>query len=243
LNKSPAEVLAWREWLEQRQLSQPLKQAHREVYLLTDAERTTRTYSNRFAAHILKQHQFNALCATRGWRNRLHVEMDEDYPGYARRELPQWNLRAEYWIEGIVNPDGWGETNEVGVYLYVGTDQVRFYPLAQPESDQPLALEEVPPLAFSEIMRDVDLFVGVAGVGNDPAWADGGEGGRYRDYWQRYAFGDLNESARTRHDVLSRLLPRLKISARCTLDNRFLEVRGDLRTYRIHLGSGNILMV
>lgn len=242
LNKPPAEVLAWREWLEQRQISQPLKQAHREVYLLTDAERATRTYSNRFAAHILKQHQFNALCATRGWRNRLHVEMDEDYPGNARRELPQWNLRAEYWIEGIMNPDGRGETNEVGVYLYVGTDQVRFYPLAQPENGQPLALEEVPPLAFSEIMRDVDLFVGVAGVGNDPAWADGGEGGRYRDYWHGYAFGDLNESARTRHDVLSRLLPRLKISARCTLDNRFLEVRGDLRSYRIHLGSGNILM-
>ncbi len=30
---------------------------------LTDAERATRTDSNRFAAHILKQHQFNSLCA------------------------------------------------------------------------------------------------------------------------------------------------------------------------------------
>ena len=29
---------------------------------------------------------------------------------------------------------------------------------------------------------------------------------------------------------------------RCTLDARFLTVRGDLRTYRIHLGSANILM-
>ncbi|MFG2848231.1 hypothetical protein ACGF12_34460 [Kitasatospora sp. NPDC048296] len=26
------------------------------------------------------------------------------------------------------------------------------------------------------------------------------------------------------------------------MDGRFLEVRGELRTYRIHLGSGNILM-
>ena len=29
---------------------------------------------------------------------------------------------------------------------------------------------------------------------------------------------------------------------RCTLGDRFLVVRGSLRTYKIHLGSGNILM-
>ena len=36
------EVLAWREWLERHEVRQPFKQAHREVYLLTDAERRTR---------------------------------------------------------------------------------------------------------------------------------------------------------------------------------------------------------
>ena len=43
-------------------MTQPIKQAHREIYLLTDAERQTQSYSNRFAAHILRQHQFTALC-------------------------------------------------------------------------------------------------------------------------------------------------------------------------------------
>ncbi len=62
-------VLAWRQELEARGVVQPFKQAHREVYLITDAERNTRTYSNRFAGHILKQHQFNSLCALRGWKN------------------------------------------------------------------------------------------------------------------------------------------------------------------------------
>lgn len=38
------------------------------------------------------------------------------------------------------------------------------------------------------------------------------------------------------------LLPRLKIAARCTLMDRYLEVRGDIRSYKIHLGSGNVLM-
>lgn len=35
---------------------------------------------------------------------------------------------------------------------------------------------------------------------------------------------------------------QLKIADRAELTDRFLRVRGQLRTYRIHLGSGNILM-
>jgi hypothetical protein len=42
--------------------------------------------------------------------------------------------------------------------------------------------------------------------------------------------------------VLAGLVPMLAIADRCDLEDRFLKVRGDLRTYRIHLGSGNILM-
>src|SRR5262249_51463873 len=38
------------------------------------------------------------------------------------------------------------------------------------------------------------------------------------------------------------LLPQLKIAPRCTLEGRFLRVRGNLRSYKIHLGSGNVLM-
>ena len=58
----------------------------------------------------------------------------------------------------------------------MATDQVRFY---RENETEPLRLEDVPALVFSEIMRDVDLFVGVAGVGNDPTWQDGGPEGRY----------------------------------------------------------------
>jgi len=109
-------------------------------------------------------------------------------------------------------------------------------------TNEPLPLEQIPPLVFSEIMRDVDMFVGVASLGNDPNWLDGGPEVRYRDYWHSYSFGELTESARTRKQVLEMLLPRLKIAKRCTLTDKFLVVRGELRTYKIHLGSGNILM-
>ena len=41
---------------------------------------------------------------------------------------------------------------------------------------------------------------------------------------------------------LEHLIPRLKIRDRAKLTDRFLVVRGNLRTYKIHLGSSNILM-
>ncbi len=255
------DVVAWRRWIEAHEIRQPFKQAHREVYLLTDAERHTETYSNRFAAHVLRQHQYNALCATRGWKNKLRMMVDDTYPP-TFRELPQWGLRAEYWVEGAGTEYG-TDTNESGAYLRVVTDQVRFHPMGAASNwahaggggyassaagpgtggvNEPRRLDQVPALVFSEIMRDVDLFVGVASVGNDPTWQDGGPGGRYREYWSSYSFGELGETARTRRAILERLLPRLRIASRCTLTERFLVVRGNLRAYKIHLGSGNVLM-
>ncbi len=257
IGKTTEEIVAWRSWLDAQQIQQPFKQAHREIYVLTDAERNTRLYSNRYAAHVIKQHQFNALCALRGWKNQLRLMVDAEYPP-TTLSLPRWGLRAEFWVEGIGQNYG-NDTNESGVYLRLSTDQVRFYrieatqrmahaggggyhPGHRNQDAEPVPLEEIPPLVLSEVLRDVDMFVGVASVGNDPTWNDGGPEGRYREYWQNYSFGDLNASAKTRKDALQRLLPRLKIAKLCSFAEKFLVVRGSLRTYKIHLGSGNILM-
>ena len=41
-----------------------------------------------------------------------------------------------------------------------------------------------------------DLFVGVASVGNDPSWIDGGAGvAEHHDYWHGYSFGELSTTA------------------------------------------------
>lgn len=233
LGFSPETVLRWRELLEREGIRQSFKQAHREIYLLTDAELRTRTYSNRFAAHVLRQHQFRALCGHRGWSYQLQGGWDGGGDTAASLTLPEWGLRAEFWVDYLDT----GAMSDMGIFMQIGTDQVRFCG----RDGAPLVLTEVPALVFSEVMRDVDLFVGVASIAADPNWRDTGEQ-RHADYWQRQAFGELSGSAETRRDVLSRLLPRLKIRDRCTLDGRFLRVRGDLREYKIHLGSGNILM-
>ncbi len=254
------EVVAWRDWLERHAITQPFKQAHREVYLLTDAERATGTYSNRFAAHILRQYQFHSLAAVRGWSDQLRLAVDDSVPP-ATRELRRWGLRAEFWVGGDGDGEHGPDVTDSGSYERLRTDQVRFYPLDAPINYahsyggeyrmwpaagtavvDPLPLSQIPELVLSEVLRDVDLFVGVSSVGNDPTWQDGGPEGRFQGYWTSYGFGELGQSALTRRDLLTRLLPRLAIGGRCSIDGRFLLVRGTRHTYKIHLGSGNILI-
>ena len=239
IDATAEEVFAWREWLERHEVTQPFKQAHREVYILTDAERETETYSNRFAAHILRQHQFNALCQQRGWDYSLQGAWDSfNVPVH---DLADHGLRAEYWVEGLDSGDEHALATS-GIYLYVSTDQVRF---AERASGQSVSLDQVPTRVFSEVMRDVDLFVGVGSIGNDPNWLDGGPErmAGYHGYWWDFSFGELNTSAASRRDLLARLLPKMKkLDGRWELDGRFLIVTGDIRRYKIHLGSGNILM-
>jgi len=231
LGSTPDVVLAWRSWLERHRVVQPFKQAHREIYLLTGAEVETGTYSNRFAAHVLRQHQFASLCRERGWRYTLQGGWDSH--NVPRRRLDRWNLDIEFFVDG---PTDGASMNAAGIYDHVFTDQVRFV-----REREAVRLADVPELAFSEAMRDVDLFVGVCSIGNDPAWADHGEQ-RYADYWQRYSFGELSSTGAARREILAGLIPRLRCADRLSLEDRYLVVRGDLWSYKIHLGSGNILM-
>lgn len=228
------EVLAWRTWLLAQEIQQPIKQAFREIYVLTAAEETTRTYSNRFAGHILRQHQFNSLAKLRGWRFNLHGGWDGG-DDWAALTLPEHNLIIEFVIESVHGDALYADS---GVCLYVSTDQVRFV-----RSREVLPIDQIPPRVLSEVLRDVDLFVGVCSIGNDPEWEDRGELPRqYQGYWRQYSFGDLSASAEMRKQTLELLLPRLKIRDQAWLAGRFLYVKGNFRTYKIHLGSANILM-
>ncbi|MBO2457424.1 DUF4132 domain-containing protein [Actinomadura violacea] len=229
IGSAPDEVRAWRDLLVEERIRQPFKQAFREVYLLTLAEERTGTYSNRFAAHLVHYRKMAALFRARSWTSRHLGPWDGGQEDEAVRVLGagEWRVRFAHVLAD------WQDE-----MVLAGTDRVVF---ARRDGgtwrDAPLT--DVPPLVFSEAMRDVDLFVGVTSIAADPEWSGDGE---TRRYWERSGFAELTESAQARRDALERILPRTKIAARCSLDGRFLVVRGDLRTYRIHLGSANILM-
>ncbi|MET7332105.1 DUF4132 domain-containing protein [Nonomuraea sp. NPDC005650] len=227
---TPDEVARWREAVADGRIRQPFKQAFREVYPLTPAEERTAGYSNRFAGHIVDYRRLYAMFKARGWRADMLGPWDGGGAGEATRVLAEGRWRASFFHDYL-----YGDPGE-----HASTDQVRFHRRADGEwRETPLA--EVPALVFSEAMRDVDLFVAVTSIAADPEWADRGHD-RHLDYWRAASFGELSPSAEVRRDALARLLPRLAVAGRCTLTDRYLVVRGDLRTYKIHLGSANILM-
>jgi hypothetical protein len=234
VHATASELHAWRLHLLEQLIVQPFKQAFRELYVLEAVERAD-LYSNRFAGHVFRQVQARALMKGRGWQPVPVAWWDDGIDqGVARRTFEPFGIRAEFFFDPIL--DFGPETSDL--YPYCTSDQVRFFDA----DDEAIALDDVPLLVFTETMRDVDLFVGVTSIGADPEWLDRGEGRRFESYWRRFNFGELGQPAHVRRIVLEELLPRLPIAGRCTLDGRYLVVRGDLRTYRIHLGSGNVLM-
>ncbi len=226
---SVEETLAWRNRIFDQQIKQPFKQAFREVYLLTPAEELTYDHSNRFAGHHLRGNTLYSLGKTREWKMTY-----EEAPTF---DIPSAELVAILNIRGGV------------LYSNCDTMELQFRQRDSNRRGQGfylpnrVPLEEVPPVILSEIMRDVDLFVAVAGLGIDP-YFDQNQTGDLMNYWRDASFGKKSQSAMAdiRKDLLGRLLPMTKIAKKCSFEDNFLKVIGTYRTYKINLGSGNILM-
>ncbi|MFB9208408.1 DUF4132 domain-containing protein [Nonomuraea spiralis] len=226
------EIAAWRGTVTARRLRQPFKQAYREVYLLTPAEEQARVHSDRFAAHIVDHPRLYALLRQRQWRTTWLGAFYDGHATEAKKELAEgaWQVGFRYESAHV----------EGGEVTLAATGRIRFA-RRQGRGFAQAELAEVPPLVFSEAMRDADLFVALTSIAADPDWRDRGEDD-HRTYWRHTSTGPLPPSAEVRHDALARLIPRTSIADRLTLADRFLVVQGDLRMYKIHLGSANVLM-
>jgi hypothetical protein len=232
------EIQRWRESLLGREIRQPVKQAFREVYALTAAERSTGTYSNRFAAHILRYGPAKAFLIHRGWTGLTLGYWDGGFDGAAERVYAdaaggsRW--RASFWLDLVER-----EEDAYSTVSFCATDQVRFDLQTPDDGWERAELAAVPPLVLSEAFRDIDEAVSVATIAADPQWTDRGED-RLDQYWHQWSFGALTASGEARREALRRLLPHTKIAERVEVEDRFLRVRGDLHTYRIHLGTANV---
>lgn len=227
------EVAAWRSWLMDNQLKQPFKQAFREVYLLTPAERDTDVFSNRFAGHVLRYQQTFALFKERAWAANYLNSHEGGSDGIARRELPETGFTAVFEHSNV------DRTRSDNVDICV-TDHVWFFRTGD-RAKRPVPLSDVPPLVLSEAMRDVDLFVGVTSIAVNPEWTYRRDDPFY-EYWSRVGFGDLSVAAGNRRDALARLLPKMAVADQVELGDRYVRIRGSLATYRVHIGSSNVLI-
>jgi hypothetical protein len=197
------ELAAWQQEIIRKRIVQPFKQVFRELYLLTPAEKETRTYSNRFAGHLLDSRLVAKLLHSRDWQ----IAGEYSPPG---KVFPELGIKACF------------EFPDVGHYLsetdVITSDRIYFqpYPLGE---DKWLPLADVPPLIFSEVMRDADLVVSVA---------------------QRDGENRLSEEAYQRKGELVKfLLADLGLPG-VTIEGHFARVPGKLARYRVHLGSAAI---
>jgi hypothetical protein len=240
LASEASEVQKWREHIFTSGVRQPFRQAFREFYEVTDDERQTKMYSNRFAGILMRQHQFSSLCRARGWKYRL---MGAEFDGFnvPTKLLAPWNMHAEFYVDlpsdrkPSLYDSALGERSGFGINLFLGSDQLRFY-----RDRKEIAIEDVPAIVYSEVIRDVDLFTSVSAVGHDESWSDQGDRGT-GILTSRMDPNEFSAILALRIEMLSRVLPLTAIAAHCKIEKAWLVVRGQLGTYRIEISWGRVL--
>ncbi len=205
----------WQQQLVRRRLRQPVKQAFRELYLLTPAEHEAGDVSWRFAGQTVDGKVAAQLLSGRGWST--HGEYDD----HQATRTVGGGLVAALACE-FNGYFGMGEVRVGGLRFLAGGPSApgRRGAAAGPDSaGSPVPLADVPPVAFSEAMRDLDLVVSVAGTVPEayqsPAQAVG------------------------RAQLLAALVADLGL-ARVAVEGHTAVVRGTRATYRVQLTSGSI---
>jgi hypothetical protein len=189
-------LAAWQAEVVRRHLRQPVKQAFRELYVLTAAECTAGTTSLRFAGHVVDGKAAAQLLSGRGWS--IHRDYDD--------------RQATRAVDGLT------AGLACGMRGYFGAGPVTIGAVSFSRDGAATDLSTVPPVAFSEVMRDVDLVVSVAGTG-------------------AAAFSTVGTTSRA--ELLAALIADLGLD-RVTVTGHTATVRGTRATYRVHLGGGSI---
>lgn len=189
----------WQKDCMRRGVVQPFKQVFRELYVPTSAELEDRAVSRRYAGHQLQPGKALVLLGRRGWV----THPDEG----VRRTFHDADLTVTL---GFL--DGWGTPIEVEAPTL---EEVRF---VRRGTWTAVPVEDVPPILFSEVMRDLDLVVSVAHIGGvDPE-----------------ATASTTEM---RASLIAGTCELLDI-ANVRVEGRWALVDGQLGEYSVHLGSG-----
>ncbi|MGR6542012.1 DUF5724 domain-containing protein [Paenibacillus tundrae] len=184
-----------------RQERQPFKQVFRELYLPNEDELSNGTVSRRYAGYQIQTQKTVALLKGRQWT--VSYEEGLQKVSYEHNLIANLYAMADWFSPA----DTESPTLET----------VQFY---DRKTYKPVALQDVPPIFFSEVMRDIDLVVSIAHVGGvDPE-------------------ASLT-TIEMRHVIVNESLRLLKID-NVRLDGNYARIDGELGEYAVHLGSGNV---
>lgn len=182
-------------------IQQPFKQVFRELYLPTADELERSNRSERYQGHQVQPNKAVALLRSRGWTVSYQEGLQKVY-------------HKEGYLATLFSMADWFSPSDVESPTL---EYVCFFSL---RSGEPMPLSEIDPVVFSEVMRDVDLVVSVAHVGEvDP---------------------EASHSTMEMRGVLARESARLFKLDNVEVKSRHILVKGKLAEYNIHLGSGMV---
>lgn len=192
----------WEKWQRQlfkKKIVQPFKQVFRELYLPSDREEGG--LSRRFAGHQVKERQAMALFRSRGWVTT--------FEGDVFKRINRDNIIVRVLLEkGAFSP---GEVEGPTVEGVIFGDN---------ENGKRKNINEIRPILFSEIMRDLDLVVSVA--------HEGGE-----------VLEPSMSTVEMRGGLVAQTVDMLGLS-NIKVQKNFVIINGEYGEYAVHLGSGVI---
>lgn len=184
-----------------RRIVQPFKQVFRELYMPNEDELNEPTASQRYAGHQVQPAKTLALLRTRGWV----ASHEEGLQKVHHKE----NIVVTLWTEA-----DWFSPADIEPPTL---EMVRFH---HRQTYEPAPIHKIPPILFSEAMRDVDLAVSVAHAGGvDPE-----------------ASASTVEMRRT---LVAEMLKLMRID-NVEIRKSHAFIKGKLGEYTVHLGSATV---
>lgn len=191
---------AYQKFLFDKSIRQPFKQVFRELYVPTPEE-IEATQSRRYAGNQIQPQKTVAVLKGRRWVADYEDGLQKIY--YKENIIATIYAMADWFSPADI---------EAPTLEYVCFHNRKDYKL--------MKISEIPPVIFSEVMRDVDLAVSVAHAGSvDP---------------------ETSHSTIEMRSVLVELTMPLFHFKNVTIKGSFAHIEGKLGKYNIHLGSGVI---
>ena len=191
---------AYQKFLFDKSIRQPFKQVFRELYVPTPEE-IEATQSRRYAGNQIQPQKTVAVLKGRRWVADYEDGLQKIY--YKENIIATIYAMADWFSPADI---------EAPTLEYVCFHSRKDYKL--------MKISEIPPVIFSEVMRDVDLAVSVAHAGSvDP---------------------ETSHSTIEMRSVLVELTMPLFHFKNVTIKGSFAHIEGKLGKYNIHLGSGVI---